>query len=492
MRRTVIVGNGMAGARLAEDLCRRDPDGTRVSITVVGDEPQPAYNRILLSTVLAGGLTPQDTRLHPTGWYESRGIAARLGVTVTEIDPDTQTVLLSDGSPVGYDELVLATGSSPFLPPVAGLLDAGGDLAADVVPFRTVEDCTAIIAAVRSGTRVVVLGGGVLGLEAARGLLIRGAHVTVVHPVDFPMDRQLDPPGAAVLTRVLRSLGLTLLLGRFATMLTTDRPGARHLILDDGTEVPVDLVVLTAGIRPRIELARAAGLLIGKGIVVDDRMHTSAAHVWAIGECAQHGGIVYGLVQPAWDQAAVAANHLTGTDTSARYRGSTPITRLKAHGIDLASMGEVRTDLDSSDAEVLAIADPTRGRYAKVVVRDGRLVGAVTLGNPDVVGTLTQLFDTRAPVPADRMSLLLGRAPPEVDPRPAHLTAAAIVCRCNSVTKQHLTAAFRAGARTPAALAAKTRAGTGCGECRHLVEGYCRHLNDGTTVALPSSGPVSS
>lgn len=474
-RRVVIVGNGMAGARLAEELRRREHDPLRLEVVVFGAEARAAYNRILLSNVLSGSITARDTRLRPDDWWARNHVDVRVGVRVTAIDTAARTVCGDDGTVLGYDELVLATGSVPFVPSIDGADDDG------VVAFRTVEDCDRIAAAVESGCRAVVLGGGLLGIEAARGLLQRGADVTVVHPKSFPMERQLDAGGGRVLTRVLAGLGVRTVLGRRAVALHRGTIG-RVLVLDDGSEIAADLVVLTAGVRAETELARAAEITVDNGVVVDDALRTNAPHVWAIGECAQHRGEVYGLVQPAWEQAAVVADRITGADPHAAYHGTPPVTRLKAHDIDLASMGDASADLHDVDPhgerEVLVVADPARGRYAKLVVAGERIVGAVLLGSPDVVGTITQLFDAELPVPQDRMALLTGRAGGGVVDTvgPAGMPGSAVICRCNSVTKSNLTSAWRAGARSVTALATATRATTGCGGCGSAVEGICEWL----------------
>lgn len=471
-RRVVIVGNGMAGARLAEELRRRERDPLRLEVVVFGAEPRAAYNRILLSNVLAGNIAARDTRLRPDDWWVRNHVDVRVGVAVTEIDVVGRTVRGDDGTVLGYDELVLATGSTPFVPPIDGM--SPGD--EHVVAFRTTDDCDRIADAAGPGCRAVVLGGGLLGLEAARGLLTRGADVTVVHPKTFPMERQLDAAAGRVLTRVLAGLGVRTLLGRRAVAFR-EEPNGRTLVLDDGAVLPVDLVVLTAGIRPAAELARVAGVAVDHGIVVDDALRTSAAHVWAIGECAQHRGEVYGLVQPGWEQAQVVADRITGTDPHAEYHGTPPVTRLKAHDIDLAAMGDASAQLHDADRAVLVLADPSRGRYGKLVVEDERIVGAVLLGCPDVVGTITQLFDANLPVPQDPMVLLTGRGGAPVETvSPAGMPGAAVICRCNSVTKSNLTTAWRAGARSVAALATATRATTGCGGCSSAVEGICEWL----------------
>lgn len=489
--RVIVVGNGLAGARLQDEILRRDPTGTRVHVAVYGDEPHPAYNRILLSTVVAGRLTANDIGLRPPSWADDPAHEVHLGVAVTAVDRARRTVTRSDGGTDTYDTLVLATGSSAVLPPVPGMAHDDGRPVPGVVTFRTLEDCAVIAESAGPGSRVVVIGAGLLGVEAARGAALRGAQVTVVHPKSHPMEKQLDAAGGAVLARVLGELGMDLALGARASAVRT-ADGALQVDLTDGTSVAADLVVVTAGARPDTDLAAACGLTIGRGVVVDDRLRTSDPHIRALGDCAEHRGEVHGLVQPAWEMAAVLADDLCGGDGPG-YGGSAVVTRLKAHGIDLASMGCVETP-DDDEAEVLTLSDPTRGRYAKVIVRKDRLVGAVMLGNPEVVGTLGQYFDAGTPVPSDRMTLLLGHLAggPAETASPSTMPDAAVVCRCNTVTKKHLVSAWRRGCHTTAAMAQATRATTGCGSCVSAVDGLCDWLHRADPPTADSSTPASS
>jgi assimilatory nitrate reductase electron transfer subunit len=352
-----------------------------------------------------------------------------------------------------------------------------------------------MVQAAESASTAVVLGGGLLGLEAARGLLARGVEVTVVHPQDFPMDRQLDADGGAVLSRVVRGVGARLVLGRFVASRHASAAGSpAHVVLDDGTALPADLVVLAAGVRPRTDLALSMGLDVVRGIVVDDRLATSLPHVHAVGECVEHRGEVPGLVQPGWDQARVLADVLTGADPDATYEGTSVLTRLKAHDIDLASMGTIDVDVHDPGHEVLTFTDPSRGRYAKLVLRQDRLVGAILLGVGDAAGALTQLYDTGAAVPRDRLALMLGRAvtrsgAPETA-NLAEMPGTAVICRCNTVTKAAIVGAFRAGADSAAGVAEATRATTGCGSCKGAVDGLCSWLRSSEPAATsPSSTP---
>jgi assimilatory nitrate reductase electron transfer subunit len=468
-RHVVVAGYGMAGARLVEELRARDD---RMRITVLGAEERPAYNRVLLSSVLAGSLSPDALRLHDPDWAAARGIDVRVGTRATGVDREARLVTTDIGDPVGYDVLVLATGSTPWLPPTAGLIGAGDRPADGVVAFRTVADCEAIL---RTRGRIVVLGGGLLGLEAARGLAGRGRDVTVVHPGGHLMERQLDTGAGRVLGRTLAGLGVTVRLGVLATRYD---PEARGLELDDGSFLPADLVVVATGVRPEVGLARQAGLAVEHGIVVDDRLRSvTDPRVRAIGECAEHRGTVHGLVAPAWEQATVVADLLTGADPAALYTGSRTVTRLKARDVDLAAMGDPPHQDDDPEAgiECISLADPSRGRYAKVVLRDDRVLGAIVLGFPEAAARLTQLYDADLPAPADRLGLLLEAVAREAD-SPAQLPDRAVVCRCNTVTKGWLTAAWADGARSVEALAEATRATTGCGGCTDAVCGIAAWL----------------
>ncbi|GAB2991061.1 FAD-dependent oxidoreductase [Saccharothrix stipae] len=467
MRNVVIVGYGMAGARLADEIRRRDPKAERVSLTVLGDESHPAYNRVLLSSVVAGSLTPEAVRLHDPDWAAKHHVDLRLGGTVTKIDR-TRRVVHVDDTEVPYDALVLATGARSWVPPTPGLLDGNGVLAPGAVAFRSLDDCARIVDKASPGTPVAVLGGGLLGLEAARGLAGRGCLVTVVHPVGHLMERQLDAGAGRVLATTLSGLGIEFRLGVLAAKYV---PGD-GLELDDGTHVPADLVVVSAGVRAETGLAEQAGIEVDRGILVDDALRTSDPRVHAIGDCAQHVGTVSGLVQPAWEQAAVLADRLTGVAPAARYAGTTVVTRLKARDVDLAALGDVHVPVDSVDDEVLCFQDPARGRYAKLVLRDDKVTGAIVLGAPDAAAAITQLFDRGLPAPTDRLALLLGRAlPAENEASPADLPAAAVVCRCNTVSKGQLVSAWRGGATTLSAIAEVTRASTGCGGCKDAVCG---------------------
>lgn len=473
--RIVIIGNGMAGTRLASELSARGGDR---KVTTFGTEPHRAYNRIMLSTLLAGAIGEPDVQLAEAAGH---GIDLHTGVCVTAIDRENRAVRTDRGDRIHYDHLVLATGSRAVVPPLAGL--TGGELPERVVSFRTLEDCRRILAVADRARRVLVLGGGLLGLEAARGLAGRGLEVTVVHPVPYLMERQLDPAAAAVLADTLADLGVTTQLAVPATAVLADSRGVR-LELADGRSFDADLLVLACGVRPDTALATAANLAVRQGVLVDDQLRTSDRHISAIGDCAQHGDTLTGLVAPAWAQARVLAQVLSGADPSARYRPRPVVTRLKTAGIDLAAMG----DPGDGPGEELTFTDPAGGTYARLRINHERLTAAILVGDNPSVGTVIQLFDRGQPVPSDRRSLLLGRAPgpgpAEPATTPALMPAAATVCHCNNVNKGTLVESWRRGARTVDEVAAATRAGTGCGSCRDAVAGITDWLSTVESVEV--------
>ncbi|MFG1707874.1 FAD-dependent oxidoreductase [Nonomuraea sp. M3C6] len=450
--RLVVVGNGMAGSRLVSEVRARDP---QMKITVFGAETCQPYNRVLLSNVLAGSSRPEQVRLLDHSWYAAHRVEAAFGSPVAHIDRETRAVVTQDGRREPYDLLVLATGSDAIVPPIPGVERA--------IPFRTLDDCERIMESAERARRAVVVGGGLLGIEAARGLAGRGLPVTLLHLAGHLMERQLDVEAGEVLGETLTGLGVEIRTGVSADSIQEN--GVR---LAGGELVEADLVVLACGVRPVTGLAAEAGLEVRRGVVVDDELRTDDPSIFAIGECAEHDGTVYGLVAPAWEQAAVAADVITGG--KALYRGSRLVTRLKARSVELAAMGE--TQLTEEHAEVVRFSHRARGTYRKLVIRDGRLVGAILLGESDAVGTLTQLFDRGGPVPGDRAGLLFpGLSSAPVADSPVLMPDAAKVCQCNNVTKGQIRACWEAGARDVTGVAAATRATTGCGTCRDAVEG---------------------
>jgi assimilatory nitrate reductase electron transfer subunit len=454
----------MAGARLVSHL------HGRAAVTVLGAEEHPAYNRILLSNVVAGKARESDVRLTEPSCPE---VQLRLGVTAVGLDPAARTVSGSDGLTYEYDRLVFAAGAEPVLPPIKGLVRDDGSLPDRVAAFRTLDDCRRILDLTKDARSALVLGGGLLGLEAARGLAARGLTVTVLHPLGHLMERQLDPPAGAVLVSTLSTLGVNVVL-EAPTLAVSEGPDLVEAVLADGRRLDADLLVVACGVRPCTGLAEAAGLGVDRGIVVDDRLRTTDRNIYAIGDCAQHAGTVGGLVAPAWEQARVVADVVTGDRPLARYTPRPAVTRLKASGIDLAAMG----DSAAADGDVVTFTDPARGTYAKLVVRDDRLAGAIMLGDNPTVGAVIQLFDRGGRLPADRRSLLLGAHNHSAgEPSPSLMPDATVICQCNTVTKGALVRCWQEGARSVADLVAGTRAATGCGSCRDAVDGIATWLD---------------
>lgn len=478
----------MAGARLADEIRGRDPNGEAVSLTVIGAEPGPAYNRVLLPNVVEGAMEASAVLMHNEHWAKAHNVELLLSTRVTAIDRASRTVALDNGATIPYDALVLATGAGSWVPPTEGLLDKSGNLAEGVASFRSLLDCEALTARATPGAPVVVLGGGLLGLETARVLVNRGCEVTVVHPVDRLMERHLDATAGGILARMLEDHGIRFRLDRKAVRYV---PGA-GVILDDDSFVPTDLLVIAAGVREETRLAEAGDLRVDRGVVVDDTLRTSDPHIHAIGDVAQHPGTVSGAVQPAWEQAEVLADLLTDTDPSARYQGTRVVTRLKVREVDLSCLGYVHTDADSVEDEVVCLIDATRGRYAKLVLRDDQVHGAILLGVPDAAATIAHHYDRRVPVPSDRLALLLGRALPEGGEgsvTPDTMPDSTTVCRCNNVTKLALVDAWRDGATTSEQLVRVTGAATTCGTCTNVVDCIATWL---TTRKDQASGPPAS
>lgn len=371
----IIVGNGMAATRLADELSRQALG--RYAVAVIGDEPRLAYNRVLLSPLLAGEIGEPEIELKPAAWWQARGVSMFYGKPVTGIDRAAKSVTLADGLVLPYGKLVLATGSRPLMPPVPGLdLPGVGSFrdVADVAQFRTIA---------ATGARVVVIGGGLLGLEAAYGLARIGGKVTLLHLADRLMERQLDREGAGLLAREIAARGIDIRLNCTAERFT-GKSRVEAVELTDGSVIPADLVVVAIGVRPRVDLAVAAGLDVNRGIDVDDGLASSDPCIFAIGECAEHRGLVYGLVEPAYEQARVLAARLAGARE--RYAGSLLATNLKVSGVGVFSAGSVEP---GEDDEVLLLRDPAVGVYRKFVLHEGRLAGCVLVG--DTSGALFYL-----------------------------------------------------------------------------------------------------
>jgi NAD(P)H-nitrite reductase large subunit len=459
--RLVVVGNGMAGVRLVEEVLARG-GRDRFDISVFGEERYGAYNRILLSSVLAGHHQPHDIVTNPPAWYKANGISLHAGVRIDRVDVARKIVRSEDGRSEPYDLLVFATGSRPALPPIDGIEHA--------LLFRSLDDCAAILE--RAGRRgsAVVIGGGLLGLEAARGLINHGVDVHVVHLAPHVMDVQLDRQAAEVLERQLTQLGVRLLTGMVTSAIRAIDGKVAAIVFNDGQSIDCDFVVVAAGVRPVTELAQAAGLVVRRGIVVDDGLAcTGADDVYAIGDCAEHRGQVQGLVAPAWEQARVLADRLTRRNPRAAYEGSRIATKLKVAGVDLAVMG---IKDPAEDDEVVSYAEVRQGIYKKLIVRNDRIAGAIVVGDPVLVPGLAQAFQDNAPLAMNRSEVLF----PVIGARPAPPVAAvdlpdsAQICDCNAVSKRQIVEAVLGGARSLQAIRDCTRASTGCGSCTPEVQ----------------------
>jgi len=393
----VVIGNGMAGMRTVEELLKLDHD--RYRITVFGAEPHGNYNRILLSPVLAGEKTVEDIMLHTREWYAEHGIALHAGDPVVRIDRKRRTVHAASSLAVPYDRLLLATGSKPFIVPVPGHELPG------VIGFRDLHDVDTMLAAARAGGRAVVIGGGLLGLEAANGLLRRGMEVTVVHVTASLMNQQLDAPAAELLRASLERRGLRILLSR-QTAAIEGEGRVEALRFEGGETIPADLVVMAAGVRPNVALAQDAGLHVERAIVVDDTLQTYDPRIYAVGECVQHRRATFGLVAPIWDQARVCAAHLAGAGHR-RYVQQATATKLKVTGVDLYSAGDI---VGGEGSEDLVLRDRRGGVYKRLVVSGRRLLGVVLYGDVADGPWYFELIQNRSDISSIRNHLLFGQA----------------------------------------------------------------------------------
>jgi nitrite reductase (NADH) large subunit len=466
-QRLVVIGNGMAGARLVEDVLSRDGGGL-YDIVIFGDEPYGNYNRILLSGVLAGTHDPKDIFINPLSWYEQNNVKLHAGVRITEIDRVAKTVHGADGTIEKYDKLVIATGSAPFVPPLQNLYTETGSFKDGVFVFRTLNDCDGIANYAGDARRAAVIGGGLLGLEAARGLLNLGMEVHVIHLMPHLMELQLDSSAGDVLRRTMERMGVFVHLEKSTTAVL----GNGHvtgLQFKDGSTLDCDMVVISAGIRPNVALAKQAGLTIERGIVVgDDLASPDDADIHSVGECAQHRGQVYGLVAPLWEQTHILAERLTGRNSHASYRGSKVSTKLKVMGVELAVMGI--KDAVQEDDEVVNYVEPLRGIYKKLVIRNGRLAGAILLGDASGAPSLLQAFDRGTILPDNRAELLFPLAAESMELSLEDMPDSAQICNCNGVSKGQLVQAITNGCRSFKALCDATRAGTGCGSCKPQIQ----------------------
>ncbi len=482
----VMVGNGMAGVRTLEELIKLEPN--LYDMTVFGAEPYPNYNRIMLSPVLAGEQGIQDIILNDLDWYQQHNITLHLNKKVVRIDRSKKIVYAEDGTQAEYDRLLLATGSNPFILPVPGK-DLGG-----VISYRDIQDTNAMIAAAEKYKHAVVIGGGLLGLEAANGLALRGMDVTVVHIMPWLMERQLDQSAAKMLQASLEAKGLKFMLEAQTQELVGDELGRVQAIrFKDGSEIPAELLVMAVGIRPNTALAESAGIHCNRGIVVNDTMQTYDPSIYSVGECVSHRGIAYGLVAPLFEQAKVCANHLARMGI-ARYQGSVMSTKLKVTGIDLFSAGDF-TGNDATD-EIL-MHDAAGGVYKKLVIQADKLIGAVMYGDTKDGSWYFQMIRDGKNISEIRDHLMFGQSHLGDIGHQGQTSAAAMldtmeVCGCNGVCKGTIVKAIKEkGLFTLEDVRKHTKASSSCGSCTGLVEQLLASTVGGAyTPALNSTKPM--
>ena len=462
-KKLVVIGNGMAAGKAMEELFAKPH--AQYDVTVFGSEPRVNYNRIMLSPVLSGEKAYDDIIIHNEEWYAQHGVTLRRGETIIAIDRAAKTVKTAAGETLGYDELIIATGSQPFIIPVPGASLKG------VVTFRDLDDVEAMLGAAETGQHAVVIGGGLLGLEAAAGLAIKGMKVSVVHLMPTLMERQLDPNAGYLLKKAIESRGIDVHVSANTEALL----GETHVTgvkLKDGTILPADIVVMAVGIRPNGILGKAAGLDCNRGIIVDDFMHTSDPAIYAVGECVEHRGNCYGLVAPLYEMAKVLASELAG-ETPEGFVGSTTSTKLKVTGIDLFSAGDFSDDDENNE---VVLRDPSRGVYKRVVLRDNKIVGAVLYGDTADGAWYFDMLKKGVDVSELRDTLIFGQAYQGGSPMDPTAAVAALpddaeICGCNGVNKGMIVAAITAqGLTTLDDVRAKTKASASCGQCAGKVE----------------------
>jgi nitrite reductase [NAD(P)H] large subunit len=460
VNRLVVIGNGMAGVACVEQILKHAP---KFDIIVFGEETHVNYNRILLSSVLAGEKSSDDIVLNSLDWYEKNQIQLRLGVRITEIDPVAKSVTGDDGSVTAFDKLLIATGSNPLIPPMEGTKKEG------VYVFRNLDDTRALLDRAGKGVKAVVIGGGLLGLEAARGLQVRGSDVTVVHLMDTLMERQLDLTGGGYLKSKMECLGVKVLLERSTTAILGNGK-VSGLAFKDGTSIAADLVVIAAGIRPNVELARKAGLQVNRGIVVNDFMETSHPDTFAVGECVEHNGTCYGLVAPLLEQGKILAATITG-NKGPRFEGSVPAAKLKIMGVDVFSAGDFSDKAPGTD--LVRYEDPALGVYKKLALRDGKLCGAILVGDTADSHRYMDWLRSREDLTPHRRQLLFPAPSGDAGLDVASVPDTKVICGCIGVTKGTIIDAIHSkGVNTLAQLKECTRASTGCGSCTE----HCQQL----------------
>ena len=479
----VVIGNGMAGARTVEEILERG-GAEQFKITMFGEEPTGNYNRILLSNVLNGSYKEEEIFLNPLPWYEENNITLLSGKRASGLLRRAKLAYSEEGEPVRYDKLIIATGSRAFIPQMEGTTMPDGSMKPGLFVFRTLDDCRKIAGWAEGKKTAAVIGGGLLGLEAARGLQNFGLDVSVIVLGPTLMPQQLDAGAGTILKSSMEALGVKVLLKKNTTAILGEDRVLGLRFADDET-LDCDMVIVSAGIRANWEIAAGSGLTCERGIVVDDHMRcVDDSSIYAVGECAQHRGRMYGLVAPIWEQAKVLADHITGKNPRAVYHGSKVATKLKVMGVEVASMGIVEPQLPED--EVIQFSEPKRGTYKKLIVRDGRLVGGILLGDISKAAYLIQTFDRNTPLPEERLQLLFDIGDPPKQVTFAEMSANTQVCNCNGVNKGALVACVSAGNRNAKAVMDATRAGMGCGSCKTMVAEIVEWACGGETEEDPS------
>jgi nitrite reductase (NADH) large subunit len=471
-QKLVVIGNGMAPGRALEKLFEASP--AAFDVTIFNAEPRVNYDRIMLSPVLSGEKSFDDIVIHDDAWYAGHGITLHKGKRVIAINRDIKRVIAADGTVADYDKLLIATGSTPFIVPVPGHKLPG------VVAYRDLDDVDAMLMASETGKHAVVIGGGLLGLEAAAGLAMRGMKVSVIHLMPTLMERQLDPAAGYLLQQAIEARGIEVLCNaNTKEIIGEDR--VRGVKLEDGREIPADIVVMAVGIRPSAALAKEAGLETNRGILVDDQMRTSDPDILAVGECVEHRGAVYGLVAPLYEMAKVAAATLLG-DTTVAYQGSVTSTKLKVTGIDLFSAGDFA---DSPDREEIVLRDPARGVYKRLVLKDNKILGAVMYGDTVDGSWFFDLLKAETDIAEMRQTLIFGPAYQGGSPLDPTAAVAALpddteICGCNGVSKGTIVSTISAkGLTTLGDVRAHTKASASCGTCTSKVEALLVHALGG-------------
>jgi nitrite reductase (NADH) large subunit len=455
----VIVGNGMATCRLLDELTARNAQ-ERYAISVVGEEPGGAYNRVMLSKVLEGA-EPDEVITKPREWYAEHTIKLLAPSAAERIDVAERRVLLKDGDSLRYDVAILATGSQPIVPRIEGMHDDEGQPKPGAFVYRTMDDCLRMREYARPGDNAVVLGGGLLGLEAAKVLSDRGLHVTVVHLAHGLMNTQLDFVGGEMLRRQIERCGMFVRVGRTIDSIVGTEC-VEGVVLDDGEQLAADVVVIACGTRPRIDVARNSKIPVNKGIMVNDTLATQVPGVYAIGECTEHAGATYGLVAPAWEQATVLAALLTGAPGQPRYRGSKLYARLKVAGVEVASFGILEPNLETD--RVLQVIEERDFTYRKLVMRGRELVGAMFVGNVSNAASLVQTFDRGDPLPEDPLEVLCN-----ITGAGASGGGDRTICNCFKVSESAIVTCVKEGADSCEAVTEQTKAGSGCGSCKSEI-----------------------